>query len=330
MKNLTRQEAECICADFFKNVYSDKEIAEILLALSKKGETAEEIVGFSDSLRKHSELFPFQEPVFDVCGTGGSAVERFNVSTAVAFVLASLNIKVAKHGNRGSHRSNGSFDFLEELGINIDVDGNVLSDCLEKTGLAFVFAPKFHHVMKNVVEARRLAGCRTIFNLAGPISNPANVEKQIIGVSDYRLVNTMLKAGQILGRKKFLVVSGYPSIDEFSVSGVSVIALSNLKREIVPEQIGIKRCDYSKIPCGNAKINAKNFLALINNLASKSLEDMVCANAGLALALLRSDAITVADIKNGICDAREAISSGLVKKKFEEYKKTIKRCTIKR
>lgn len=328
MKDLTRKEAENLCDEIFEEKYADKEIAETLICLARKGETAEEIAGFSDSLLKRAEPFPSRQSAFDICGTGGSAIERFNVSTSAAFILASLGIKVAKHGNRGSNKRNGSFDLLEELGINIEADGSVLSDCLENINLAFIYARKFHPAMKKAAEARKLVGCRTIFNLAGPISNPANIRKQIIGTADTTLIDVLIKTGLIIGREKHLIVSGYPKIDELSVSGESLIVLfdgSKTKtKKITPEQINIPRYGYNKIPCGDAGFNAQEFYKLINNLADKSLEDMVCANAGLALAFLSNSDVTAEDIKNGTREARDAIRLGLMKKKFNEYKKAVK------
>lgn len=324
MKNLTREEAKSLCDEFLEGKYTDKEIAEILVFLAKKGETAEEIVGFSDSLLSRSEPFPFQEPVVDVCGTGGSMVDRFNVSTTVAFILASLGIKVAKHGNRGSRKPNGSFDFLEELGVNIDVGGDVLSKCLDEISLAFIFARKFHPAMRAVAEARKMVGHRTIFNLAGPISNPANIRTQIIGTVDVDGLNLFVDVGKIIGRK-ILVVSGHPQIDELSICGVSVIAFSEGKKEITPEEMELKRCVCGEILCGDAKSNAKEFLKLIEGQGSRTLEDLICANAGLAIAFVENgENITMKNIKDGIGKAREAIRSGRVKEKFMVYKNAVK------
>lgn len=151
MENLTREDARILCDSFLSGDINPQEAAKKLINLADKGETAEEIAGFSDSLLSHAQPFPNRKEVFDLCGTGGSSLDRFNVSTSVAFILASLGVNVAKHGNRGSRKPNGSFDLLEELGINIDLNGNQLSDLLDKTNLAFVYARKFHTAMKNVV-----------------------------------------------------------------------------------------------------------------------------------------------------------------------------------
>ena len=319
MQNLTRQDAKQLCNDFIHSKYSDADMAEILVSLSDKKETSEELSGFVDALLENAEPFPSRTPAFDVCGTGGSSGDRFNVSTAVAFILASLGIKVAKHGNRGSRKANGSFDLLEMLEIPIDLGGEKLSELLEKTNLAFVFARRFHPAMRNVALARQIAGRRTIFNWAGPLSNPAHIQNQIIGTIDKSFFNTILATCNILGRNKFLVVSGHPDIDELSITGSSTYKTSweNFPVELSPEQIGITKCDSSKIPCGDAKENATEFLKLITGNGNKFLEDMVCANAGLAL-YCQNNSISISD---GITQSREAIHTGLVNHKFIEYKK---------
>lgn len=318
MQNLTRQNAKKLCNEFLNSKYSDNEIAEILISLADKKETSEELSGFVDALLENSEPFPSRTPALDVCGTGGSTGDRFNVSTAVAFILASMNIKVAKHGNRGSRKANGSFDLLEMLEIPIDLDGERLSYLLEKTNLAFIYARKFHPAMKNVANARKIAGRRTIFNLAGPLSNPANIHDQIIGTIDRNLFDTILKTSKTVGRKKCLTVSGHPEIDELSITGKSTYKTSweDILIEISPKQLGIKECEPSKIPCGNAKENADEFFRLIAGNGNSYLEDMVCANAALALNC-QNNSISILD---GMCQVREVIRKGLVKMKFLEYK----------
>jgi len=253
----------------------------------------------------------------DICGTGGSEFDRFNVSTAVAFILGTLGIKICKHGNRGSRKPNGSFDFIEELGIPIDLNGECLSILLEKTNIAFIYARKFHPAMKNVVNARRLAGCRTIFNLAGPLSNPANIEHQIIGTVNKKYFSTLLKTARMLNRKKCITISGEPGIDELSISGESYFLTSwdNKEQKISPEDMNIKCIDYLNIPSGSSKENAIEFLKLIEGEGNVDLENMICANVGLALYCQYQYSI-----QDGIKMAKEAIKSKNVKKKYLEYK----------
>jgi len=318
MENLSRAEAKNLCGEFIAKKYSDADISQILVELASKGETSHEIAGFSDSLLQHAEPFPSRKPAMDVCGTGGSSVERFNVSTASAFILASLGIKIAKHGNRGSTKPNGSFDLLEELGIPIDLDGAALSACLEETGLAFINARKFHPAMKEVATARKLAGRRSIFNLAGPLSNPANITKQVIGTVDEKFMQILRDTAKAIGRETCLVVTGFPGIDELSVAGPSkILHAQRILQGVRPEELGAEQSDYSQIPCGNAPENAREFLKLIDGAGQKNLEDMVCINAGLALYCEGR----VDELRRGTEEARSAIQGGIVKSKFLEYKK---------
>jgi anthranilate phosphoribosyltransferase len=318
MENLSRAEAKNLCGEFIAKKHSDQDISQILVELAAKGETADEIAGFSDSLLQHAEPFPNRKAAMDVCGTGGSSVERFNVSTATAFILASLGVNIAKHGNCGSTRPNGSFDLLEELGIPIDLDGSALSACLEETGLAFIYARKFHPAMKEVAAARKLAGRRSIFNLAGPLSNPANITKQVIGTVDEKLMQILRDTAKAIGREACLVVTGFPGIDELSVAGPSKILHDHrIQQEVRPEELGAETCDYNQIPCGNAPENAREFLKLIDGSGQKNLEDIVCVNTGLALYCEGK----VDEIKRGTEEARNAIRGGTVKNKFLEYKK---------
>ena len=167
-QDLSITQAASLCAAFLEEDLTDAAIAETLVLLSEKGETADEICGFSQALLHRAAPVPFASGTVDVCGTGGSDLERFNVSTAAAFVLACTGLKIAKHGNRGSKRPNGSFDLLEALEVPFELDGDQVTHCLEQTGIGFLFARRFHPTMRKVVEARRLANRRTIFNLAAP------------------------------------------------------------------------------------------------------------------------------------------------------------------
>jgi anthranilate phosphoribosyltransferase len=317
MNNLNRHESKKLCNDILDCKFTDHEISELLIELATKGETSDEIAGFVDALLDYAEPFPNRVNAMDICGTGGGEFDRFNVSTVAAFILGTLGVKICKHGNRGSRKPNGSFDFIEELGIPIDLNGDCLSILLEKTNIAFIYARKFHPVMKNVVNARKLAGCRTIFNLAGPLSNPANIENQIIGTVNKKYFETLLSTARILNRKKCIAVAGEPGIDELSISGESIYLTSwdNIEHKIVPEDINLERINYSKIPSGNSKDNAIEFLKLIEGEGNIDLENMVCANVGLALHCQNE-----CSIQDGIKRAKEVINSKLVKKKYIEYK----------
>jgi len=318
MKNLRRNEAKDLCDELMGDIFSDQDIAEILIELATKGETADEIAGFHDSLMQKAELFPSRKIAMDVCGTGGSGLDRFNVSTAVAFVLASLGVSIAKHGNRGSSKQNGSIDFLEALDIPIELDGKAASICLEEANLAFIYAKKIHPGLKKMVTSRSIAGCGTIFNLVGPLCNPANINKQVIGSTDEKLQQILFQTAMAIGREACIVVSGFPDIDEVSVAGPSKIMFARgIQREVFPQELGVKQCDYNKIPCGDAKRNAQEFHKIIEGDGNQALEDLVSINAGIALYC--DDQVD--DFCSGTIEARRAIRKGLVKDKFLEYKK---------
>lgn len=319
MQNLTREQAKQLCNDFVNQKYSDEEIADILMTLAEKKETSEEISGFVDCLLENAKPFPSTKPAMDVCGTGGVAIDRFNVSTVVAFILAALGLTVAKHGNRGSRKPNGSFDLLERIGIPIDLDGEQLSNLLEDTNLSFIFARRFHPAVKNVANARKMVGKRTIFNLAGPLSNPANIKYQIIGTVDPLSINLLLSTARSIGREYCIAVSGHPGIDEMSITGESQFKSTweEIVRNTTPEALGLVRPACEQIPAGDVIENTKEFLMLIAGEGNPCLEDMICANAGLALMCYD----TTLTIEQGMREARKAIHSGIVKEKVKEYSK---------
>lgn len=221
-KDLSCDRASSVLRQIFLGRVSTDSLVSLLQALSQKGESVSEIVGFARVMR--DELIPLQIDgnCIDVCGTGGSGRDRFNISTAVAFVLASLGVPVVKHGNRGSRKSNGSFDFLEALGLDLNPDLTRCQAQFSEYNLTFLFARLHHPGMKFVGDARRTVGCRTIFNILGPLCNPAGVTHQLLGTIDENVALNLAEALQILGTKRAFVVVGANGLDEFTVSGSSV------------------------------------------------------------------------------------------------------------
>lgn len=298
---------------------SDEDICSSIISLRDKGETAEDIYNYVKCINNNSiSVSPIGE-LMDVCGTGGSSLNRFNVSTSSTFILSALGIKVIKHGNRGSQRPNGSFDLLEKLGINIEQSPNQIEDTIKSLNLGFVFAKHYHPSLKAVAKGRQLAGGRSIFNLAGPLSNPANITYQVIGTADHSKAKVLSEVCLKLGRKKSIVVYGEPGIDEVSISGKTHIyecSNGNVKKYyLTPQDFGITPIDYSNIPGGDAEINKEIFLELINGKGSQAITDMVTLNAGIALYA----ADKAVSIKEGYISAKECISSGLMKRQFEKY-----------
>ena len=316
---LTVEQSRSLANSLLSAELSDEQAAELLVELAEKGETADELHGFVSALLERAEKVPFTGATLDTCGTGGSGFIRFNVSTLVAFVLAAAGLTVAKHGNRGSRRPNGSFDLLEALEVPIDLGGAQVAEALTETGLAFLFARRFHPVMKGVVGARKLAQRRTIFNLAGPLSNPTNVSMQVVGCSSVGDARTVAGCLWRLGRKQACALTGHSGIDDVDLSGPSQLFASSQDPEptlVDPGVLGLARTPYEELPGGDAEVNARLFLELIANTGPAALRDQVYLSAAVAL---RTSGRT-ATLESGLALANELFESGAVRDKFEAYK----------
>jgi anthranilate phosphoribosyltransferase len=297
-ESLTREEARAVMTEVFSGGATDAQIAALLVALHMKGETVEEIVGFAEAMRSAAEPLPLhqnsslsvsstgQDLLVDTCGTGGDARGTFNISTASAFVVAGAGVRVAKHGNRSLSSKCGSADVMEALGVKISLPPAVLARCLEEIGIAFLFAPAMHSVMKYVQPARRELRLRTIFNLLGPLTNPARASAQVVGVYSLDLVEKLAEALSMLGVHRALVVHGLDGLDEITITGPTRIAEvreGNVRTyEVTPEEFGIKRATLEELSGGDAAANA----AIIRDiLAGKKSprRDVVLLNAAAAL-----------------------------------------------
>ncbi len=257
-KNLTQEEAEEL-ADMLLDKNIDESIASaILVSLKMKGETADEIVGFVKSLRKHALGIDYRNAL-DIVGTGGDGLNTINVST-ISSILISNNYKVAKHGNRAASSLSGSADFLETIGYNINIDVNRAKELLEKTNFVFLFAQSYHLSMKNVAGIRKKLGIRSIFNLIGPLSNPFNVDTILIGVYPYKYIDVLAEAAKVLKYKKAILISGEPGLDEVSPMGkTTVIEIKGDKEdryEITPEEFKIERFNVEKISVNSPEESA--------------------------------------------------------------------------
>lgn len=219
-RHLSSEESRACLQEIFTGQVNKETIKELLTLLHTNGESVSEIVGFATAMRNAMTSIAFSDNAIDVCGTGGYTKERFNTSTAAAFVLASLDIPVAKHGNRGSRKSNGSFDFLEALGIQWD---NAILARFDATKLAFLFARNHHPAMRYVAEARQELPFRTIFNLLGPLCNPASVKRQVIGTSTQENAEKLVEALQKLGTERAMVIVGPSGLDELSTEAPSLL-----------------------------------------------------------------------------------------------------------
>jgi anthranilate phosphoribosyltransferase len=297
-ESLTREEARAVMTEVFSGSATDAQIAALLVALHMKGETVEEIVGFAEAMRAAAEPLPLhqdstltvsdtgRDALIDTCGTGGDARGTFNISTATAFVVAGAGVRVAKHGNRSLSSKCGSADVMEALGVKISLPTAVLATCLEEIGIAFLFAPAMHSAMKYVQPARRELRLRTIFNLLGPLTNPAGASAQVVGVYSLDLVEKVAEALSMLGVHRALVVHGLDGLDEITITGPTRIAEVREGQvrtyEVTPEEFGIKRARLEDISGGDAEANAAIIREILAGKKSPR-RDVVLLNAAAAL-----------------------------------------------
>ena len=308
-QSLSREGAREVMSEILTGGASDAQIAALLVALHMKGETVEEIVGFAEAIRKAAaplNIHDFaldvsgteRDALVDTCGTGGDASGTFNISTATALTVAGAGVRVAKHGNRSVTSQCGSADVVEALGINITLPPARIAECLEAVGIAFLFAPAMHSAMKYVQPARRDLRLRTVFNLLGPLCNPAHASAQVVGVYSRALVEKLAQALQMLGLTRALVVHGSDGLDEITITGPTHIAeLRNGKisvYDVIPEQFGLQRADISTIQGGDKAVNTSIIRRLLDGERSPR-RDVVLLNAAAALVVAgKADSISEA------------------------------------
>ncbi len=318
-----------VCEQLTSELLSDDEKIEILRQLSQNIETAEDLIGMAQYLRERSVKIPTCEPnLLDVCGTGGSGLPRMNTSTTVAFLLASMGVKVAKHGNRAMSGKCGSFDVLESLGIPVIQSPATISTTISNIGLGFIYAPSYHPALKNISIARKKYGKRTIFNLLGPLLNPTNPEYQLIGTTKPYYAEIITHACIKLGSKKVTVVCGEDGLDEITLAGKTTI-FSGDKNGIVktifdPRDIGIARTRSSRyIDCGYTTANAQLMLQLLSGKGPQLLHELTCINAAFALVTCEK----FDDLIMAYKSADSTLKSGQALNLFNEYKKLAKQLT---
>ncbi len=323
-ENLTIDEAKDVMRQFLSGEATLAQIGSILTSLKMKGETLDEIVGCALVMREKAENPKIKSAKYiDFVGTGGDGTDTFNISTTSVFVAAGAGVKIAKHGNRAISSKSGSVDVLEELGIDVMLEAEEVRKCFDKTGLGFMFAQIFHKSMKNVGQARREMGMRSIFNILGPLSNPSGAEYQLIGVFSKGLTRIFAEAMRMMGVKRALVVHGEDGMDEITTTGETYIAElkdGEIKEYTVsPEQFGIKRVMKEDIAGGNSKENAEIAIKILKG-EKGAKRDIVCLNAGAAIYI---DGLAES-IEEGIELARESIDSGKAFSKLEEVIKVTK------
>ena len=286
-KNLSHDKAEAAFTQIMSGEATPVEMTAFLVGLKMKGETIAEITAAAQVLRRHGITIAAPNHTLDTCGTGGDHSGSFNISTAVALVLAGCNIPVAKHGNRSVSSSSGSADVLQALGVNIHAAPAVMEHCLAHYNVCFLMAPHFHPAMRHVAEVRKALALRTIFNILGPLANPARAEYQLLGVYERSLLNVMAQVLHNMDCKAAWVVCGEDGMDELTLTGKSYIAqlkegtITNFT--ITPEDAGLKRCLPNDLRGGNARENAQELKALLQGKGSRAYRDVVLLNAAAGL-----------------------------------------------
>ena len=308
--------------DIFENRLPAEEVREYLIELYQRGETAAEIAGAASAMRDHLIPLPvhydLKEKLIDNCGTGGDGSNSFNISTTVSILLASCGCYVAKHGNRSITSKSGSADMLEALGINLNLSLENSAKMLEDVGLTFMFAQNHHPAMKYIMPIRKSIPHRTIFNILGPLSNPATVSRQLIGVFNKSYINKLAYAMDMLDTKRSIIVSSNDGMDEISISDITyATSLYNGKItdfEINPENYGMALGDKNEILGGDATFNAKLTTDLLSKKLIGSKLNIVLLNAAAALIVDEK----ARDFQDGIEIAKDAILSGKAKEKLDQ------------
>jgi anthranilate phosphoribosyltransferase len=321
LKDLSQLEMQAVMEEIAQGKAQTESIVSFLTALSNKGETVEELSAAVSVMRRHAiKINADEDIILDTCGTGGDKSGTFNVSTVVAFVASGCGITVAKHGNRSVSSVSGSADILEALGVNINLTKEQMERCLKAAQIAFLFAPSLHPAMKYAMPARKQIGKRTIFNVLGPLINPAQATHQLIGVFEKGLTDKMAQVLKNLGTVHALVVYGMDGLDEVTIANRTLIAdlvKGKIKNyEISPQDFGLKTAPLESIKGGTAQENAQILIKILEG-GSGPCRDMVLLNAGCAVYA----ADKTATIKEGIEFARASIDSGKAREKLEMLKK---------
>ena len=327
-KNLSRIEAAAAMEAIMSGAATNAQIAAFLTALRMKGETVEELIGFAQVMRQKAVRIRVhddevagmtgtdREMLIDTCGTGGDATGTFNVSTATAFVVAGSGLKVAKHGNRSVSSLCGSADVVETLGINLDLTPQKVARCVDEVGIGFLYAPLLHTAMKHVMPVRREMAIRTVFNMLGPLTNPASANAQIIGVYSAALTEPLARVLAELGTVRAFVVHGADNLDEISNTGESRV--SEVREGMVrsytvrPEDFGLARTTIGELMGGDREENARIIRAILGGEAGPK-RDIVLMNSAAALVA----GAKARDLKEGVGLAAHAIDSGAALRKLE-------------
>ena len=317
---LSQEEVEGTVREIAEGRATASQMGGFLVALRRKGETPSEVATFASTLREYSvRIRPrVSSRLVDTCGTGGDSTKTFNVSTLAALVVAGAGVPVAKHGNRSVTSRCGSADLLERLGYNLGASPESVKESIEKIGIGFMFAPNFHPAMKNVAPVRRELGVRTVFNLMGPLINPAGADAQVVGVYSPDLVGKVAEVLKLLGSREVIVVHSEEGMDEISISGRTNVAWLKdgevTRSELAPEDFGVRRSAAPPKEVGSVDEGAKVALDVLNGAASDELADLVVANSAAAIVVGGA----ASSFREGSELARESLSAGAAMGKLTE------------
>lgn len=318
-QNLTYQEAEEVMDEIMSGKATPVQMSAYLTALALKGETIDEITASAAGMRAHCIKLLHDMDVLEIVGTGGDGSNSFNISTTASLVIAAGGVPVAKHGNRAASSKSGAADVLEALGVKITIPPEKSQELLKKIGICFLFAQNYHIAMKYVAPIRKELGIRTVFNILGPLSNPAGANMELMGVYDEALVEPLAQVMANLGVTRGMVVFGQDSLDEISMSApTSVCEIKDGKFTsyvLTPEQFGYERCTKEELQGGTPQENAEITKAILEGKETGAKRHAVCLNAGAALYI----AGKAASIEAGVKMAEQLIDSGAALKKLEEF-----------
>ncbi len=318
--HLEADQAEAVMRQIMSGKATESQIGAYLMALRMKGETTDEITGSARAMRDAAHKVPttVHADLLDTCGTGGDRSGSFNISTTVAFVAAGAGIPVAKHGNRAATSKCGSADVLAELGVNLDLTPEQVGRCVDEIGIGFLFAVKLHPAMRYAIGPRRELGIRTIFNILGPLTNPAGAQRQLMGVFAADLTDLLAHVLQALGTKSAMVVNGYGGLDELTVTGSNRISYLREDGAIVhldidPTELGFHMASINDLKGDDAPRNAAILRGVLDGSETGAKRDVVLLNAGAAMMA----AGEVKSIRDGVRLARDVIHSGKAVEKLD-------------
>ncbi|MCL9662853.1 anthranilate phosphoribosyltransferase [Paenibacillus hunanensis] len=321
-KHLTREQSYEVMSAIMNGEATPSQIGGLLTSLRMKGETVEEITGFAEAMRSSGGRVPVMSAgLLDTCGTGGSGIHKFNISTVSAIIAASVSVRVAKHGNRSASGKAGSADVLEALGVNIGLNAVQAASCLNEIGICFLFAQVFHPSMKHAAATRRELGVRTVFNMLGPLTNPAGADRQLIGLYDGSKIETVAHTLKLLGLERAMVVASQDGLDEISIAAPTRIAELRDGEvhtyEVTPQDFGLSSHPLEHMLGGNAEENASIIRRVLQGERG-AYRDVVLANSAACI-YLAGKANSLAE---GAAIAAQAIDSGAAANKLQQLIQT--------